>query len=298
MGSPATHWRERLDEMLDDRPLLVADPMDPNRGTPGRVALYRGSRCIAWRFVGALDVARNPMAVLQGIALLLAEAGEDVVVQLFVARATALHRQLAVACAQLIAPTEILVPEDFALPLEGWPVGPQRVTCEPSFPRMVQTAQRRARWLELLEHCHDHTVAWREVSLQGARLGSGLPVDATIRQALGASVVYAELAGKTLVTLGKDAPPEESVARALDLARAERWVALDPGLFSGRLCAFARADGEPFGLGIIEEMDVESGTFLVRCTAIPPVPVRILTLGTLRLDAQGRELADDAAWAV
>lgn len=298
MGSPGTQWRERLEALTNGRPLLVADPMDPNHGTPGRVALYQGSRCVSWRLVGALDVARNPLALLQGLAQLLPEAGDHAVVQLFAPRPTPLHRQLAVACAQLIAPTEVLVPPDFALPLEGWPVGPQTIEAEPAFPAMVRNAQRRARWLELLEQCHDHTVAWRDVNVQGARMGTGLPADPSVRQALGDSVVMAEVAGKTLVTLASGPVSEDAVARALDLAHAERWIALDPMQFSGRLCAFARSDGEPFGLGVVEEMDVKSGTLSIRCTAIPPAPVRILTLGTLRLDAQGREVSDEAAWII
>lgn len=298
IGSAGTQWRERREELVAHRPHLLADPRCADRGTPARVALYRGDRCVAWRFLGALDPARNPIGLLQGLAELLPEAGADAVVELFAPTPTPLARQLAVACAQIAAPAEILVPPDFALPLEGWPVGPQTVELEPAFPAMVRTAQRRARWLELLEQCRDHEVVWRDVSVQGARLGTGRPADEPVRRALGPEVVYAEVAGSTLVTLGPGEPGEEAVARALDLAQAERWIALDPGKFSGRMVAFARADGEPFGLGVIEEMDVAAGVLRIRCTAIPPAPVRILQMGTLRLDGQGREVADDAAWAV
>jgi polynucleotide 5'-kinase involved in rRNA processing len=71
-----------------------------------------------------------------------------------------------------------------------------------------------------------------------------------------------------------------------------------PDSYNHLMCAFARPDGEEIGVGLIERIDWDARIVHAQCTAVPPVPVRILRVGALRVDLNGRELGEVKPWHV
>lgn len=299
VGNSQHQWKEWLAENRADQDLVVLDPSDPNWGTPCRIALYRGSKCVAWKFIGSLDASKNPIPLLAGAVQLMEQAQGDIVVKLFDFRSSPAMRQLALTIAQLIQPDEILVPAGMSLGMQGWPVGATEVPATAPFQGVVQTAQRRARWIELIESTEDHQTAIGDVYFEGCRFGSGRPLSKEAIQKAGLKdALWCEVAGNNLVIVTRKEPDEEVVARLMNVAHCSRATTIDPLQFSGRLCSFARQNGEDFGMGIVEEVDFTRGIIISRCTAVPPAPVRIIRLGLLRVDHSGRELAEDKPWTV
>lgn len=299
LGTHKFTWREWLKTNLGSRDLLALDPFDPNTGSLGRVSLIRNGKIVSFRFVGSLDSARNPIAVLQGLAELLAEANLDVVIQLPSYRAAPVQRQLLHALAQVANPDEILVPEGATIPLDEWPIGPETVTVEGAFPEMVQAAQRRARWIEMIENSYDHSVPLHDVSIQGTRLGSGTKINTAQLSAVGLEgIVWAEKCGSTLLLVTKNKIGDRQIGMALNVAHASKLQVVEPMAYSGRLCSLARQRGEDFAMGIIEEIDFVAGVAQVLAHAVPPAPVRILKIGSMLLDSTGRELGDEKPWTI
>lgn len=299
IGSPETSWREWLDSERGKRDLIVADPADTTFGTPAALSLYRGKKCVKWVFVGSLDGAKNPIAMVSGLAELMHEAGGDALILFPKFRAAPVARQLLTAMAQVAKPDQILMPTEGEVPAEGWPVGPEPVDLVPEFPPMVQAAQRRARWLEMLERTHDHEALIQNVAIQGARLGSGIPLTTDQRERLGIEgLVWAEICGPALLLICKQTIDEDELGRALDLTHCSKAFVVDSLAYSGKICSFAKQSGEDYGMGLIEELDFARGLILVRCDAVPPSPVRIIKLGLLRVESGGKELGEDKPWAV
>jgi polynucleotide 5'-kinase involved in rRNA processing len=292
--SPQFTWREWLKQHLGVRPLLVLDPSDATYGPPARLALYREGKLEAWEFYGSLDPQRFPHVLLAGLARLLA-AGEDVVVLLFPYRASPLLRHLVLMIAQIVQPDEVFVGGQ--VELSGWPVGPEEIELEAAFPAMVQSAQRKAHWIKLLEDCEEHEVELRKTPLLGARLGSGrvLSREELDRAGVGAAA-YGEVCGSALLLLDTDGVEEDAVRRALDFFHCTRAHLVESSLLEGLVCSFARQSGEDFGMGFVKCLDVRAMAARVLCTAVAPAPVRLLKLGSLRVDHQGREVAELKPW--
>lgn len=298
VASSRATWREWLKANRQGRDLLVLDPQDAEHGTPARLCLVRGEKTVAWRFVGCLEPSRDPLAILAGALQLAGESGDDALVLLFEARRSPVVRQLALSIAQNLLPKEILVAEGEPFEGYGWPVGPRAVALDPAFPPLVQAAQRRARWIELLERTEAHDIAMDSVSLQGTRLGSGLPISAAeLVKADLSRVLHAESFGSRLFLVADGDLEESEVARALDLAHASTATIVEPSGYEGRLCSFADQEGRDFGMGVVESIDFSRGLIRARCDAVPPAPVRILRLGALRLDESGRELGEAGPWS-
>lgn len=298
IGDPGVSWREWLKVHRGGRDLIVLDPADATWATPGRLSRLRGERVVASRFYGSLDPLRAPHVLVAGLVTLL-EAGEgDVVVQLFPARSTPLVRQTVLLLAQLLQPTEIFVSESLAIGLDGFPIGPETVELEPAFPAMVQTAQRKAHWLKLLEQCQRHEIDLARVTLEGSRLGSGwlVPPDRVRRSLPG--TLRVEAAGGTLMVVAEEDPEENAVSRALDEYGCSRAAIVHPNEYEHLLCAFAKGTGEDFGMGILERIDFGSGVAHVLCTAEPPAPVRVLRLGSLKVSPAGNEEGEIRPWAI
>lgn len=299
VGTSRSSWREWIKTRLGGRDLLVLDPSDPNQNSLARLVLVRDEKVVSYRFVGSLDATRNPIAVLQGLVELLAEAKSELVIQCFNYRPQPVARQLLIACAQMIRPDEVIIAEGAKIPMNEWPVGPHSCELEPNFPEMVQSAQRRARWLELLERSSEHVVNLGEVSIFGTRLGSGTRISPERILALGLEgVLWAESLGPNALVVAKKAPTERQIGDLLNLAHASKVIVVDPMAYSGRVCSFARQNGEDFGMGMIEELDFVHGAFRIMSPSVPPAPVRILKLGTLVIDSSGREIQDDKPWAL
>lgn len=299
LSTAESSWREWLKDHRGNRDLLCLDPGEPAQTPPGKLTLFRGAKPLYWRFYGSLDSTRAPHVMVAALAQMLRRVEGDFVVQLFPVRNAPLTRQVISACAQLIQPDQILSPKGADIDLEGYPVGPEEIQLEASFPAMVQQAQRKAQWLKLIEMCSDHEVNLRRVSIEGARLGSGDPIlpDALARAGL-TDVQHAEVAGGTLLLVTEEEPDDQKMARALDVFHASRAAIVAPGAYDNLVCAFANQEGEDFGYGMIRCIDFPTGVARIACTAVPPAPVRILRIGGLRVDSSGRELGEARPWQV
>ncbi|HRI44146.1 MAG TPA: hypothetical protein PLL78_03285 [Fimbriimonadaceae bacterium] len=291
-------WREWLKKHRRSRDLLILDPADPEHGTPGRLVLQRGDKALLWRFAGTLEPTRNPLAFLSAAANLAPLASEDAIVLFFEVRFTPVLRQLALAVAQLLRSDEILIPDGCGFEGFGWPVGPQRVGLEPAFPEVVAAAQRRSRWIEMLERCEAHEVPLDRVSIEGLRLGGGLPIPIGSLHLAGVqNALHAEVFGSTLFLVARDGLDQDHIGRALDLTHASAAMVVEPSSYSGLLCSFADQLGDDFGMGMVEEIDFERRLVRAKCTAVAPAPVRILKIGSLRIDAGGKELGETKPWS-
>lgn len=283
-------WRAWLKEQARERDIVCLDPGCADWGWPGRCSLIRDGKIVAWRFTGSRDPQRCPLAVLAAAPCLMKQAGPDALVLLFPWRQSPVLRQLSQAIVQVIEPDEILMPEGAGIDPEGWPVGPEETAAERQSPQVVRDAQLKARWIELTESCHTHEVDWTRVSVQGARLGSGSLVHP--------SPGYAEISGGHLHLIADENLSDEEAASLMDRAYASKITQVHPEDYEGLLCSFAHQDGSDFGMGRIAAVDPERRRFVVECTAIPPAPVRILKLGSLRIDRLGRELEEAKPWGL
>jgi polynucleotide 5'-kinase involved in rRNA processing len=299
LSSASFTWRDWLKEHRKDRDLLCIDPSEPSQSPPGKLTMFRGAKPFYSRFYGSLDPSRSPHVIVAALAHMLPLASGDAIVQLFAVRNAPLVRQMAGLCAQMVQPDEILAPRGAELDLEGFPVGPEEVDLEATFPAMVQQAQRKAQWLKLIEECSEHTLILRQVSVEGTRLGSGEPIHPDMIAKAGLrEVVHAEVASGTLLLVTETEPEDHVIARALDIFHASRASVVGPDAYNNLLCSFARQNGEDFGMGIVKRIDFESGVATIASTAVPPAPVRILRLGGLRVDLSGRELGEVRPWQV
>ena len=298
--STAEHtWREWLKENRRGRDLICLDPSDPDQSPPGRLCLWRDSKVVAWRFYGSLDSQRSPQVLLAALVQLLQQAAEDVVVQLWPNRGTPLIRHVTMIGAQLMKPDEIFVPSASGMDQSGFPVGPEEIELDEAFPAIVQNAQRKAHWLKMFENSESHSIDLSRLSIEGARLGSGITLPTADRdRVLGSGVLHAEVAGGALFLVAREDPSDETMARALDHFHCTRAHIAHPSDYEGLLCSFAKQHGEDFGIGTIERIDFERRTADIHSTAVPPAPVRILRLGALKVDTAGRELGEVRPWQV
>jgi hypothetical protein len=289
-GPPGAPWRGFLKDKGGFH--LNLDPSGADYGSPGRAVLSSGGRQAGWRFIGSLDGSKNPIAILAALETLRSQArGDEIWIQLFPLRPTPVNRQLALACGQLIRPDAVLAPQGSDAAGIGWPVGAEEIPLEPPPPPIVQLAQRKARWVDLWDKGELHSIEWAKVQMEGCRLGSGRPIDAR-------GEVWAEKQGSTLFTLSPEplAPPEQE--RLMELSRTNRLVAALPSDYLGLICSFADQEGGDFAMGVVQGVDLKRRTLEIRSVAVPPAPVRILRLGSLRINRGGDENEDLKPWSV
>ncbi|HZH98046.1 MAG TPA: hypothetical protein VEX38_03670 [Fimbriimonadaceae bacterium] len=299
IGTRDRSWREWLHQNASGRDLVLLDPLDTSHGPPGRVALIQDGKVRGWRFFGSLDAQRAPHVIVAALCDFLSRAHRDPVVQLFSYRASAVLRHLAIVVAQTMRAEEIFVAEGVELELEGWPVGPERVQLPSSFPDLVQNAQRKARWMELIADCTEQRFLLKGVTIEGARLGSGTPVDQHVLQKAGIeSVLHAEVCGSTLFLVCDGELDEGRIARALDVTHCARATVASPCDYANLLCSVCHQDGEDFGMGTVRSIDFKAGAITLLTNAIPPVPARIVRLGSLRVDESGKELGETRPWQI
>jgi hypothetical protein len=299
VGNSQTTWREWLKEHRGKAELLCLDPGDPVHLTPCILSLMKGDRRIYTRFYGSLDSQRHPHLLIAAAVEGLARAGDDVIIQSFAYRPSPVLRHTTALLAQLIRPDRMLIAEGTDIDQSGFPLGPESVELDRALPPMVQHAQRKAQWLKLLEECERHTVDLRRVNVEGARLGSGRALSAEQRKdACLGTAVHAEVTGTVLFIIMDGELDESELARALDYTGCNKAVFAEPGAYHNLLCSFASQDGEEFGLGIVLDIDWRSLRAQVLSTAVAPAPVRILRLGSMRVDTQARELGEARPWQV
>ena len=273
--------------------LLVLDPADATHGTPATLRLMRGERPLWTRLYGSLDPCRAPHVLLAGLAEGMARAGEDLTVRLFGVRTTPLLRQSLALAVSVLRPDQTLV-------AEGTEIGPpgDPIVLEEPLSANVQTATRRAQWMRMLEDSQPHQVELDRVVLEGSRLGSGRPLGIEERKRAGLeAAARVEQAGRSLLIVADD-PDERMVARALDVTHSTKAVLASPRAYEGLILSFAREAGDEFGHGRVERIDWEAGVLHAVCTAVPPVPVPILRLGSLRIDSKGIERGEARPWEV
>ncbi len=299
IGHPNSTWREWLKENRGNRPFLCLDPADPIQSNPGQLCLFINGRPVINRFFGSLDAQRSPHVLVSLVAEAVQAAPDDLIVQLFPYRPMPIMRNVMLLIAQLLRPSEILIASGTDMDQAGFPTGPQEIEIERAYPPLVQAAQRKAQWLRLFEQCQPHAIDLRKVSIEGARLGTGIRLTPDERQKahLG-SALYAERSGATLFVVSDIETEEADVASALDYSGCSRAHFIAPGLYRNLLCSFGRQNGEDFGMGILTNIDWLSFRAQSLCTAIPPAPLRILRLGALRVDIHGRELGEVKPWQV
>lgn len=289
----STSWRAWLKQNLGSRDLIVLDPADCTYAQPGVFTVLRSDRPVWTHFYGSLDAMRSPHVLVASLVKALEVANEDAVILLFSYRATPLMRQLYHLVTDLVKPERILLPSPLERHLDG-----EAIEIDKALPTAVQYAQRKAHWIDLLERCEAHTVDLRAAQLQGTRLGSGYELSMTQKTKLNLESVYAEVVGASLFLVADSELDERVISRAMDYAHASKVFVTAPDSYDGLICSFAKASGEDFGFGMIESMDFESMIARVRCTAIPPVPVPIFRIGSLRIDEQGNEHGETRPWQV
>jgi hypothetical protein len=299
IGSRSHTWHDWLQGHLGSRDLLVLDPLHAGLGPPCRLVLARDAEVVAWRFAGATDPLRNPIDLLAGAAGLLAEARPECVALMFAWRESPVRRQLAYALARMLRPKQVLIPEGAACPDDGWPVRAERVPLEPAFPAMVLAAQRRARWMELLKLARPLDIDLARTRVLGARLGSGSPVNVAALHAPGLQGgLRAEVCGQTLLLVTREPVDDGTAIRAMNLAGASRVVAQTPEAYEGLVCSLERDDGTPVALGIVERAEFADGRLRVLTASSPAKAARVLRIGALRVDAEGREVGEVRPWSV
>lgn len=299
IGRSGSSWHEWLATERKGRDLILLDPADAHYGPAGRLSLIQGDRIVRSSFYGSLDPQRAPHLIASALGSLLDEAGADAVVQCFAYRPLPLLRQLAITLAFQVRPERLLIEKDLEIDHDGWPIGPEEVEPRASLPPLVVDAQRKAQWLKLLERCSPHTIPLQGCSVQGLRLGSGRLIDELTKQRAGLEhELHVEVCGSTLFIVAEGQFGDERIGRAMDMTHVARAQVVNPGDYEDLLCAFVRPNGDEFGYGMIERIDFSERRIYARCDAIPPVPVPILRVGSLRVDSDGREHGDVRPWQV
>lgn len=298
LGTPRTSWRSWIKQNLTDRDLLRIDPSDAAFGTPAIFSLVRREKMVAERFYGSLDPQRAPHLLLHTFVELLAKSNDNAIVQCFPYRSMPVMRQTLQLMLHFADFDRILVSQDFPCDRFIFKKEPERVEVEKSMPNSVQTAQRKARWLDLKSRCENHTVDLRTTLIEGIRLGSGVVVDSFQSEKLGLKNAHVEISGQTLFIITDEEVEEGLMSRAMDFTHTNRVQFATPDQYEGCLCAFSKASGEDFGFGIVTGIDFQNWRANVLCTAIPPVPVPVLKLGSIRVDYHSNELGEPKPWSI
>lgn len=250
------------------------------------------------KFYGSLDAQRSPHVVVGFLATALQTSKENLIVQLFPFRSTPLMRQTSLLISQILQPDKIFVASGTPIG-EGWPITPVDVDLEPALPREVQSAQRKAQWLTMLDNSEMHTVNLKEIAIEGARLGSGrtMPTEERARVGLG-ECVHAEKIGSTLFCISDHDPDEDALSKALNETGCTRAHFVTPTTYQGLLCSLVRQNGDDLGCGIIVNIDWKEMRAQVRATAVAPAPARLIRLGSLRIGPQGDEWPEVRPWQI
>jgi len=298
IGGPHVSWRTWEKESLKGDDLLVLDPADATYGPPTVLRLMRGERPLWSRLYGSLDPRRAPHVLVAALAEGMAQAGDDLTVRLFAYRSTPLLRQTVGLIASVLRPDRILVAEGTEIDQDGFALGPEPTPLEAAFPPMVQEAMRKAQWMKMLEASSLHEIDLARTTLEGSRLGSGKPLSIAEKERAGLGHAFrVERIGRTLLVVAADTD-ERQIARALDVTHAAKVVHAVPSAYDGLVLSFVRPTGEEIGFGRVERFDWEANVLYARCTAVAPVPVAIVRLGSLRLDPKGGERGEARPWEV
>jgi hypothetical protein len=299
LGTSGPQWHAWRESNLKGRDLVLLDPADAHFGPAARLRLMRGDKLVESFFFGSLDAQRAPHQIVAACSQLLAKANPKPIVQLFAYRPSPIMRQTAQLLAFMVEPEAILIAAGTPIDLEGWPIGPETIELPVGLPEVVVHAQRKAQWLKMIEQGERHEVILAKASVQGSRLGSGAPLaELALQQAGLEDVLHAETCGSTLFIVSEADLDEDRMSRALDMTHTHRAQIVHPADYQNLLCAFLRTSGEAFGYGRVENIDFAAGVAILQADAVAPVPIPILRLGTLKVNADGRELGEAKPWSL
>jgi hypothetical protein len=273
--APGTSWR--VQTLAEGRPVLHLEASEPHGMPAARLVVTVGERVLRSRFLGTLSALRAPHVVIAEVARFAREYPDGIIEEM-IAQPGPVFAQTQ----RLI--TEVFQPDEIREASEA-PAG---------LPSSVIAAQRRAFWISMREGGQLHRVDLDTVQTEGARFGSGTPVDLKLNPIEGA--LYAEQIGPLLYVVTTGEP--DNLPAAMEALGCRKSQLVSPTGFEGLLCAFRREWGEEFGMGTVERVDWASRTAEIWSTAIPPVPVPILSFGTLRLANDGREQGELRRWQV
>lgn len=289
-------WREWLHHNLGERDFICLDPADHHFGFSTRLSLVRRGKVVAWSFLGSLTVQRAPHVFIAGLARLLAQATDDLVVESFPFRPSPLRKQIAYLVADLVRPDEVLFERRTVFDRSLHPKV-QDMDLPDATPAALLTAQRKARWLQMIEESEAHELDLRHIPIEGLRLGSGTPLPLeNLRRCGFAEPLHAEVAGSSLLIVSEAAVDGEEASRALDATHTTKAVVVGPKAYENLICAFARRDGEDFALGRIVGIRFPERVAEIQATAVTGAAVDVLRVGSLRLDSDGRELGELKPW--
>lgn len=300
IGSPADSWRHWLRENLGGADLLCLSPNEPNLGPPGQVALYRGEVPVWTRFYGSLDPSRSPHVLVAALAEAQQHFREGMVLLPSFRSSPVLAHTMRLLL-RLLNPDELIVSERCEVPLGGWgiPVEPEPVELAASLTPQVLEAQRKAHWMRLWDESFDHEMPLSSVAMEGLRLGSGKLIGFEDRRKLGlAWCLHLEVSASSAFAIVTDSPTEEEISAVLDAFHVPKLHVVPSTAYQNLLCGLARSHGEEIGIGFIEDVDFEQQSLKLRATAVPPTPIPILKVGSIKVDRLGRELPEARPWQV
>jgi polynucleotide 5'-kinase involved in rRNA processing len=299
VAAPNRSWKDWIQENHPKAPVLWLDPASPEPGPAGRLALKQEERSDVWRFLGSTQVRRFPVQMLAAGFELIDETPEDAVAVLFALDGTPLLREMSAEIARRFGPEQILEARGAAHGGSFWPVGPEEVDLPESYPEMVRRAKRQARWIELFDACREHTLPMREVSFVGSRLGSGRVFNQKEKEEVGlAKAVRVELAAGTLLAVSEQDLSDDQISQALNATGAKRLNNVHPDRYEGLLISVARQDGTDFGMGVLDRIDFAAETIHLKATPVLIDSARILKMGSVRLQENGKELEEVKPWAL
>jgi len=299
LGQDGAAWHAWHQENRKGRDIVLLDPADAHHGPAARLRLIKGDKTAQTVFFGSLDAQRAPHVLVAACVELLNAASPGAFVQCFPYRPSPLMRQLTQTLAFLIRPDQILVAHGTPIELDGWPLGPEEINLPAGLPAVVVHAQRKAQWLKMIERSVLHEIPLSKTSIQGVRLGSGQALGDAMRQRAGLTdVLHSEVCGSTLFIVSNHDLDEDQMSRALDVTHVSRAHIVKPAEYDSLLCAFLRPSGDTFGFGRVDRIDFEGGVIYAYVDAVPPVPVPILRLGSLKVDENGREQGEVKPWSL
>lgn len=200
-------------------------------------------------------------------------------------------RELHQTLVQFFPFASILAPEGGNVNLEGWPIGPETIELPLELPQVALQAQRRSRWIELLDSTNEIELDLRRIDAFGARFRAGQAVQVP-------SALYAELLGTTLYLVVENSPPEAEIARLMDTVGAVKAHITRPTDFEGVIVSFAHENRLDFVMGRIKCVDFESLRATIQTPAENLGSARSIFFGLMRVDDKGRELPEHAPWTL
>jgi hypothetical protein len=298
LGGTDTSWRDWLKQNRGERDHLCLDPADAVQGQPAKFSLMRRERPAWERFYGSLDPQRSPHVIVAAVVEGIEQCHGDTLVQLYAYRRTPVLRQTTQLILDLIKPDRFITTGAVDLSQFRISAEVETVELDKAFPNAVQVAQRKAQWLSLIERCEDHVVDLRQTVIEGVRLGSGEIVSEHQKSKLDLERAYVEVIGTSLLIVADDEFDERVISRAMDFTHCSRVQFVNPESYEGCLCSFAKQVGTDFGFGFVQKIDFFNQRAQIKCTAIPPVPVPTLRIGSMRIDDLGTEFPELKPWQI